>query len=216
MFLLGIVTSSNFPKQLNLLTSVATTRFRQNSQVLLLLADYSELFLKCTELSHLFSGHQLNSNDWTSWPLMFEWHIARELQRGLMDKWHLWGNYTKAHSVWLSLVAQSCWEQLFSLNESTGAVLGIMRQLVLLVPHITGIFITFASYPTSLALCRNSCSDSNNFKKTHCWGQMSCSPHSPPHPQSHLDKACRADQHWHLWFFFFWFADEYARCFLSF
>lgn len=145
-----------------------------------------------------FSGHQLNSNGRTSWPLMFEWHIARELQRGLMDKWHLWGNYMKAHSVWLSLVAQSCWEQLFSLNESTGAVLGIMRQLVLLVPHITGIFITFTSYPTLLALCRNSCSDSNTFKKTHCWGQMSCSPLSPPHPQSHLDKACRADQHWHL------------------
>lgn len=28
--------------------------------------------------------------------------------------------------------------------------------------------------------------------------------HTPPHPQSHLDKACGAEQHWHLWFFFFW------------
>lgn len=143
---------------------------------------------------------------------MFEWHIARKQQRGLMDKWHLWGNYTKTHSVWLSLVAQSCWEQLFSLNESAGAELGIMRQLLLLVPHITDIFITFASYPTSLALCRKF----NNFKKTHCWGQMSCSPHSPP-THSHIWTRPAGQTSIGIYdFFFFWFADEYARCLLSF
>lgn len=80
---------------------------------------------------------------------MFDWHIARVLQRELMDKWHLWGNYTRAHSVWLRLVAPSCWEQLSSpssLNETTKAVLGIMGQLLLLVPHITGMYITFISH----------------------------------------------------------------------
>lgn len=127
----------------------------------------------------LFRGNQLNSSVRTSEPLMFDWHIAGVLQRGLMDKWHLWGNYTKAHSEWLSLVARSRWEQLSdhsSLNGTTDAVLGIMRQLVLLVSHITSIFITFCLHP-SPALCLHSWSDSIKLKstRTHCWGQMSYS-----------------------------------------
>lgn len=151
------------------------------------------------QLSSLFRGHQLNSNGRTSWPLMFDWHIARVLQRELMDKWHLWGNYTRAHSVWLSLVAPSCWEQLSShssLNETTKAVLGIMGQLVLLVPHTVLLaYLWPFIYISSLALCRISWSDSIEFNsiRTHCWGQMSHS-HTPL-THRHIQTG-PADQHW--------------------
>lgn len=101
-------------------------------------------------LSSLFSGNRCNSIGRTSWPLVFDWHIARVLQRKPMDKWHLWGNYTRAHSGGLSLVAPSCWEQLSSLSslkETTKAVLGIMAQLVLLLLPITDIyFLSFISH----------------------------------------------------------------------
>lgn len=51
----------------------------------------------------------------------------------------------KAHSVWLSVVVWSFREMLAhycSLNETTEAVPGIVRQLVLVAPHISSIFIS--------------------------------------------------------------------------
>lgn len=47
------------------------------------------------------------AKDWTSWTLMFDWHIVTVPERGLMDKWHLWGNYMKAHSLGLSVFRAS-------------------------------------------------------------------------------------------------------------
>lgn len=52
----------------------------------------------------------------------------------------------KAHSVQLSIVAWSCREKLAehcTLNETTEAVPGIVRQLVFLAPHISSIFISY-------------------------------------------------------------------------
>lgn len=80
---------------------------------------------------------------------MSDWHIARVRQRGLMDKWHLCGNYMKAHSVRLR-VADHC-----LLNKATEAVSGIVRQLVFVAPHISSIFISslFISLDILCLLC---------------------------------------------------------------
>lgn len=51
----------------------------------------------------------------------------------------------KAHSVWLSVVAWSCRAKLAdhcTLNQTTEAMPGIVRQLVFVAPHISSIFIS--------------------------------------------------------------------------
>lgn len=99
------------------------------------------------------------------WTIQLATHVwlthCQGAMGGLMDKWHLWGNYMKAHSVWLGVVEEA--SELPTSSALNEAVPGIVRQLVFVAPHISSIFISsFFMSPlySLLALCMNSISNS--------------------------------------------------------
>lgn len=138
---------------------------------------------------------------------MFDWHIARVLQRGLMDKWHLWGNYMKAHSARLSVVERARRPLRAEWNHR-GRASHCKPACVCSSTYFQHIYqlLLYVPLHSLLAMCMNSISKSAILSlRVSGLTLLGTNVMLPPPLQPILDEACRAvEQPWNQWFLIRW------------